>query len=514
MSEAQETKNGISRRNFLKVAGAAGLAVQAGGFLAGGIAAGKNPESYTGWESFNPNTQSFNRKPFEVEGPVFTPVAEVRRPSHMTDYVFGRVATFQSALEANPDWTLDDPVEELGFPPKLNEFYAKFPERLEWDYRTFTETIPNNQLDNETYGNWALLANIYSAGWQALNPPNPTAPPEEWDFATVQRTSADTPPVFVPIRHEDPVKFKSPELASEFIKNIAHRYGATLVGITKANIDWHYEDGWRGCPSDYDHSKLPEHWQYAICIGVPMEWDVVLSNPQLGTSYDAYNRVSIAATRLEGALKYMGYPSRANTPMNGYDVMCPPYCIDAGLGEHCRAGYMITPEAGSNCRTAVVLTNLPMELDKPIEFGVKEFCQKCKICAEQCPSGAISLADSYDGLEIRGYEHWYINNGACYNYWRESLGPMGCRLCVANCPYSRKDNWMHSVARQVDPRDPTGITSSSLLWMQKTFFDHPEALEYRRVEEGGRFATYRPEPFYLHSEDYLDMNVIAPPSSS
>lgn len=513
MSEIQETKKGISRRDFLKIAGAAGLAVQAGGFLAGGIAAGSNPESYTGWESFNPGTQSFDRKPFEIEGRPFAPVAEVRRPSHLTDYVFGRVATFQKALEANPSWALGDPIEDLGFPPPLIAFYNKFPERLEWDYRTFTETIPTHEKNQEVYGNWTVLAQIYSAGFEVFNPPPPSDPPEISDWTVVKRTSADTPPINVPIR-EDPYKFISPELASEFIKEIAHRYGATLVGITKADINWHYEDGWRGCPPDYDHSVLPESWQYAICVGVPMEWDVVLANPQQGTSYDAYNRVTIAATRLEGALKYMGYAARANTPMNGYDLMCPPYTIDAGLGEHCRAGYMITPEAGSNCRTAVVMTNLPMALDKPIEFGVKEFCQKCKICAEQCPSGAISMADSYDGLEIRGFEHWYINNGACYNYWRESLGPMGCRLCVANCPYSRKDNWLHNVAREVDPRDPTGITSSSLLWMQKTFFEHPQAIEYRSVQEGGRFATYRPEPFYLHSEDYLDIDVTYPPSAS
>ena len=103
-----------------------------------------------------------------------------------------------------------------------------------------------------------------------------------------------------------------------------------------------------------------------------------------------------------------------------------------------------------------------------------------------------SMADSYDGLEIRGYEHWYINNGACYNFWRESMGPMGCRLCVANCPYSRKDNWLHDFAAAGSARS-TGITSSSLLWMQKKFFDHPDALDYRRPDEGGIFASYRPD---------------------
>ena len=168
----------VSRRDFLKITGLAGLAVQAGGFIVGGIAAGSSSETYTGWESNNPGTQFFNRKPFEVKGPVFKPVAEVRRPSHMTDYVFGRVATFQAALEANPEWTIEDPVEDLGFPPPMIEFYNKFPERLDWDYKTFTETIPNNGEDRKEYGAYYTLIDVYEAGFGSVRPASPDSPPK------------------------------------------------------------------------------------------------------------------------------------------------------------------------------------------------------------------------------------------------------------------------------------------------------------------------------------------------
>jgi epoxyqueuosine reductase len=497
-----EVKQGMSRRDFLKIAGLAGAAVQVGGFLAGGKATGSSSETYTGWESYNSGTQFFNRKPFEVEYPNFTPIAEVRRPSHLTDYVFGRVGMFQKAYEAKPEWTLDDPIEDLGFPPPLIAFYKKFPERLEWDYITFSETIPNNSVDRKEYGAFYTLLDVYEAGFGSINPKAPTSPPEESDFTMMGRGG--------PQPLGDKIPFKSPELATEFFKEISHRFGATLVRMTVPNIDWHYGDGWRGCPPEYDHSKLPAHYKSAIVVGVPMEWDEVLGSPNISTSYDAYARVSIAAVRIEGALKKMGYASRASTPNSSYDMVVPPYAVDAGLGEHCRAGYIIAPETGSNCRTAVIMTELELAPDKPIEFGVKEFCNDCKICAEQCPSGAISFADSYEGLEIRGYEHWYINNGACYNFWRESMGGMGCRLCVANCPYSRKDNWLHDMSRQLDPRDPTGIVRGTLLWMQKNFFDAPEALDYRRIAEGGHFAQYRDEPYWLHGETYLDIPITDP----
>ncbi|MCB9137575.1 MAG: reductive dehalogenase [Caldilineaceae bacterium] len=505
-------KSGPSRRDFLKIGGAAALLVQAGGLVAAGNVQGSSAETYTGWESFNPATQFFNRKPFEFEGPAHLPVADVRRPSHMTDYVFGRVATFQKAYETNPTWTPADRVEDLGVPDPLVAFYKEYPERLEWDYRTFSETIPTHDEDYKVYGNYYKLADAYSSGFTAHAAYLPTAgsPPEESDFMEMQRGWPGPKPI------GDPIPFKDEEKAAEFIKEVAHRYGATLVGITKAKIDYFYSEGWAGCPEDYDYSKLPEHWQYVIVIGVPMEWDTVLASPQASTSYEGYDRVSTAAVRLEGVIKNLGYPARASTPMTYYDMIVPPFAIEAGLGEVSRPGYCVTPELGSNCRLAAVVTNLPMATDKPIKFGVEEFCNSCKICAEQCPSGAISMADSPDeqdwgtGPVLRGYKHWYINNGACYNFWRESMGPLGCRLCVAVCPYSRKDNWVHQLAREVDPRDPTGITRESLLFMQKNFFDYPEAVEYRRVGSGGHFASYRPEPAFLHAEDFLDIPITSP----
>jgi reductive dehalogenase len=505
---SEERKRGVSRRAFLELGGVAGAAASAGGFYMGGVATGRSSESYTGWESFNPGTQFFDRKPFEFDGPAHTPVSEVRRPSHLSDYVFGRVRTFQRAYEKHPEWTLEDPVEGLEFPPALTAFYKEFPERLAWDFRTFSETIPANRENRKKYGNYYKLADAYSQGftYHSDSLPYPEAPPEESDF-TVGRADGPGAPQQVPL--DERVPFKSPELAAEFVKEVAHRFGATLVGITRTNPDFLYDEGWRGCPKDYDFSKRPAHWEYSIVIGVPMEWDVVLASPQASTSYDAYDRVSTAAVRLEGAIKFLGYPARTHSPMTGYDLIVPPLAVEAGLGEVARTGFCITPEVGGNCRTAVVTTDLPMATDRPIDYGVAEFCRKCKICAEQCPSGAISMADSSDGMVIRGYEHWYINNGACYNHWRETMGPMGCRLCVAVCPYSRKDNWIHGLARQVDSRDPTGLTSSGLLALQKNLFDAPGAAEYRPPPDG-HFASYRREPPYLRAERYLDIPIVHP----
>ncbi len=499
---SESAKKSISRRDLLKCAGIAGVAAQAGGLVAAGNQAGKSSESYTGWESFNPGTQFIDRKPFEFKGPAHKPVGKVRRPSHSTDYVFGRVMAFQRAFQAHPDWKLDDPLENLELSDELTAFYREFPERLEWDFKTFTETVPNNSADRKKYGSYYRLAAAYEAGFSAHSGflRGPTAAPEESDF---QGSG------FGNRRIGDPVPFKSPDLASEFVKEMAHRYGATLVGITKTNPNWLYSEGWRGCPQDYDFSKMPSHWENAIVIGVPMEWDVVMSNPQFGTSNDAYDRVTTAAIRLEGMLKNLNYAARSHTPNTGYDLIVPPHAVEAGLGELGRTGFCIAPEVGGNCRMAIVTTNIPLTIDNPIDYGITRFCNKCKLCAESCPSGSISMEDSPDGLVIRGYEHWYINNGSCFNFWRETMGPMGCRLCVATCPYSRKDNWIHDLARKTDSNDPTGVISSSLLLVQKRLFPYPDAADYHRPPHG-HFASFRPAPPYLEVEKYLDIPVTKP----
>ena len=163
---SEEQKSGMNRRDFLKIAGLAGVAVQAGGLVAGGVAAGADKESYTGWESFNPSTMFFNREPFRIPSPAHEPVGEVRQPSHITDYVFGRVAMFQQALGEVPDWTMDDPITDLPLPPPVQAFYAQYPERLAWDYKTFTETIPNHDIDYEKYGSYFMLAELYSNGFR------------------------------------------------------------------------------------------------------------------------------------------------------------------------------------------------------------------------------------------------------------------------------------------------------------------------------------------------------------
>ena len=105
-------------------------------------------------------------------------------------------------------------------------------------------------------------------------------------------------------------------------------------------------------------------------------------------------------------------------------------------------GYLITPDFRPHVRIAKVLTNLTLEPDSPITFGVTKYCTKCGICAEECPSGAISpdkkrtFAPSPSAMPCGnpGALKWYTNGKKCFRWWIASGS--GCSRCMDVCPYT------------------------------------------------------------------------------
>jgi epoxyqueuosine reductase len=490
-------------RIMLKTGGLLGPILGIIGISVAGYFAGKDYGSYTGWERYTHGAgMFFNRKPFQKASPTYKAEGTTRRVEWVESYM-GRGAIMRELMipsdGSEPKWHPGMGVEAL--PEPVKSYFRDHGE----SYNMF---FANVELMMHQMGNWEkyetqfALADAWSASMASsfedhmgrqnpdrLFPPEPDGPPEEWDFRDIRR--------------EQPLPFKSPGHASELIKKIAHTFGATLVGITKLNPDWCYQGNLRGVgPGRYD---VPAHWEYAVVVVTPHEWDAMYANPTYGTSYDAYSRERIICGRLEAFIRALGYPARSHVPPNHYDMMMPPVAVDAGLGEQSRKGLLITPELGSNARLACVTTNVPMQVDKQIDIGVQAFCRKCKICAEKCPSGAISHRDHPD--VVFGYRRWRINDDLCFRTWASvaQSHPRGCRICLAVCPYTRKNNWLHAASRYIDPRDPTGAVSSSLLWMQKTFFDYPSARDFLPPPEG-KNATYHAPPDWLLTEKWFDVD--------
>jgi len=482
--------NKFNRRQFLKATGLAGAVAGGAGLGFFGIQAGKDPSSYTGWKTFEGGDQTFNRKPYEIDHPPYKKVGPTSRPDARSEVIFGRIGTFLR------NWDETKGLESL--PDYLHTFYKKNPDELESDLRLKKEIFPKMMKDQKKYGKTFILAEAWSNAMGAVRPDRIKDPPEISDFP--EKGGGFMGMGGAP---SEPYKFKNPAKTSKLIKKIAHELGATLVGIAKLNPDWVFKyplRGWRGFEANKP-VEVPKHWEFAIVVGTPMSWDAMLANPNYGTSYDAYSISTIVAFRVASFIKELGYAARPHTPGMDYDLMVPPIAIDAGLGEQGRHSIVITPELGCNVRPAVITTNLQLKPDKSIDIGVADFCKTCKICAENCPSGSITREGK---TEIRGYVKYPLKAHSCYNFWNSNLGNLGCRLCIAVCPYTRKSNWLHKAAFNATLHDPTGLTHSALTSMQKIFYPGPDPKKYYIPSMGGENASYRKPPWWLRTEDFID----------
>lgn len=96
--------------------------------------------------------------------------------------------------------------------------------------------------------------------------------------------------------------------------------------------------------------------------------------------------------------------------------------VRAGIGWIGRNNLLVHPEYGSKIRLATVLTNMPLETDKPLERD----CADCRECIEICPVNAVS----------ESYKNW--NKAACleklkYFAKAHNVGQYICGLCVKVC---------------------------------------------------------------------------------
>jgi len=224
-----------------------------------------------------------------------------------------------------------------------------------------------------------------------------------------------------------------PGAMARHIKETAYFLRADLVGICELPPYAVYShDMGTGEPVELDHT-------YVISIIVDQDYktaSATVGNDWISNSmsFVAYSTSGFIACILADYIRRLGYRARAHHARN-YQVVVPPILLWAGIGEMSRIGdIVVSPFLGPRFKASVVTTDLPLAVDKPIDFGLQDFCTKCMQCARYCPSGAISFGEK---VMFNGYEKWPNDVENCTAQRVGNKEGAGCGVCVAVCPWNK-----------------------------------------------------------------------------
>ena len=224
-----------------------------------------------------------------------------------------------------------------------------------------------------------------------------------------------------------------PVLMASHIKETAYFLRADLVGICELPPY-----------AVYSHSMTngePVELSHRFAIAIVIDQDNKTAKSTVGNdwisnsmSFLSYSTSGFIACILADYIRRLGYPARAHHARN-YQVVVPPILLKAGIGEMCRIGdIVLNPFIGPRFKASIVTTDLPLAVDRSIDFGLQDFCTKCKQCARYCPSGAISFDDK---VIYNGYEKWPNDVDKCTKQRVGNKKGAGCGVCIAVCPWNK-----------------------------------------------------------------------------
>jgi reductive dehalogenase len=241
----------------------------------------------------------------------------------------------------------------------------------------------------------------------------------------------------------------NPAEVTDNIKKAATFLGACLVGVCKLDRRWVYSAAYPLRDQKSMPNEVPDDYQYAVVVAIEMDYKAIGCSPTSPSSAATglgYSKMAFTAGLLAHYIRGLGYQAVAC----GNDTACSiPLAIDAGLGELARNGLLITPAFGPRVRLAKVLTDLPLVPDRPIEFGVWDFCVTCEKCAVKCPSQSIRYgqptAKPNNISNREGLLRWPINAETCLAFW--AANGTDCSNCIRSCPFNKPHGWLHDMVR-------------------------------------------------------------------
>ena len=285
----------------------------------------------------------------------------------------------------------------------------------------------------------------------------------------------------------DKAVITNPEILTQKLKDDIKSLGADLVGITYLKPQYVFSHDLNGNPIEL-------HDKYAIVIGKGIKYK--LANPTAPLPYQEYysalpeaiaaelsglkfnkeRNVSKEELRdLEETLQFFseggsiavqvaqfirsnyGFHARAHFHRWG-EVQIVPLAVEAGLGECGKNSMLINDVIGPRGSYAVITTDLPLVVDKPVDLGIVEFCKTCNKCSRSCPVNAIP---SGDPAWINQVLKWRVDGEKCWGYL---INNPKCMACIGSCPFNKEDIFIHRAANFMVERKSV-VTNKLLVWL-------------------------------------------------
>lgn len=284
---------------------------------------------------------------------------------------------------------------------------------------------------------------------------------------------------------------RDPQRNADNVKAAAYYLSSDAVGLS-AVPDWAYYSHDAGC------SPLEPYHKNGVSILIDQGHETMEGASgddwiSVAQSMRAYLRFSLLGGILGEQFRRLGYSARVHSVVDG-DVLQPPLLLLSGLGEVSRIGEVIlNPYLGPRLKSGVVTTDLPFDYDRPISFGLQQFCEQCNKCARECPSGAIVAGPK---LMYNGYEIWKSDAEKCARYRITNQGGGMCGRCMKTCPWNLEGLFVEAGFRWIATNIPRAagwlaklddrIGRGSINPVKKWWWDielNPKTMQYVRAEQ-------------------------------
>ncbi|MCX8032579.1 MAG: 4Fe-4S dicluster domain-containing protein [Thermoleophilia bacterium] len=243
---------------------------------------------------------------------------------------------------------------------------------------------------------------------------------------------------------------EDPYVRSRHLKALGYFLGADIMGVAPARSHAFYTHEMDGKPID------PSPFKYAVVfvcqkhdptISASNGWEDIVD----AASFQAYVRLAVQTEIMADYIRRLGWRAEASN-ITRYLTLMPPLLLEAGIGEVSRMGIVLNPFLGANFKAACVLTDMELEPDGYVDFGLQDYCERCGLCVAGCEAKAIPSGSK---TLYNGYYTWKLDARRCAQFAFENREGFICGRCTKICPW-------HIPGQE--PRDFAGW-DGSLQWL-------------------------------------------------